>query len=295
MRAVTCFVESFAVNSLHGRKEPRPQVSSPSNSSPQILYATDFSNSSLAALICARHIARLRGASLHTIHVIDLTGGGSSAPSSFTASREAARRSLRHIEHELRHAGIPSSATVIAGGSAAHSIHESALRYKPEMVVMGSHGKPSMLAPAVGANLKVVLRRALYPVLIVNADHCNSASFSFSPTIFLTDGDPQSLAAAVAAWPPPDSVAPLPLYTIAPPGQPRNPECPNPPAAAFPFIRSIPMVEAAAALLHEIASAQAGLVVIGLRARGHLDTLAAGSLLREAITHASCPVLIVRA
>jgi nucleotide-binding universal stress UspA family protein len=269
-------------------------VSSPSNSSPQILYATDFSKSSQSALTCAMQVARLRGASLHTIHVIDLTGGGSPQPSSFTATRESARRALRHIEHGLRLAGIPSSATVIAGGAAARSIHDAALRYQPKILVMGSHGEPSMLAPSVGSNLKAVLRRALYPVLLVNADHCKSSVFSFEPAIFITDGDPQSLAAAFAAWPPPDPLASLPLYTIPPRGQSTNPESPDPPPAAFAPIRSISPVEAGATLLREIASAEAGLLVIGLRSRGHLDTVAAGSLLREAITHASCPVLIAR-
>lgn len=269
-------------------------MSSPSNSSPHILYATDFSKSAQSALICARQIARLRGASLHTIHVIDLTGGGSPQPSSFTASRESARRALRHIEHELRHAGIPSSATVIAAGSAAHSIHESALRYKPEMAVMGSHGEPSMLAPSVGANLKVVLRRALYPVLIVNADHCKSASFSFEPVIFVTDGDPQSLAAAMAAWPPPDPPRSVLLYTILSPEKMTAVESPDLPPTAFASIRAVSAIEAPATLLRAMASTQAGLLVIGLRPRGHLDTVAAGSMLRETITRASCPLLIVR-
>lgn len=151
-----------------------------------------------------------------------------------------------------------------------------------------------MLAPAVGANLKAVLRRALYPVLIVSADRCMSASFSFQPAIFATDGDPQSLAAAVAAWPPPDSQASWPLYTIPPLGRTTNPESPDPPPAAFATIRSISPVEAGATLLREVVSSEAGLLVIGLRSRGHLDTVAAGSLLREVITRASCPVLIVR-
>ncbi|MGC2639847.1 MAG: universal stress protein [Acidobacteriaceae bacterium] len=270
-------------------------MSSPSNSSPQILFATDFSKSSQSALLCARQIARQRGASLHTIHVIDLTGGGSPQPSSFTASRESARRALRHIEHGLRLAGIPSSATIIAGGSAAHSIHEAALRYKPEILVMGSHGEPIMLAPAVGANLKAVLNRALYPVLIVNADRCTSSSLSFAPAIFVTDGDPRSFAAAVAAWPPGAQEGGVPLYWAPASGQAAPADLVAPHPAGFAPARSIAGIEAAAALLRAIASAEAGLLVIGLRSRGHLDTLGAGSLLRETITHASCPVLIVRA
>src|ERR1700735_1448620 len=82
----------------------------------EILYATDFCESSQRAFSCAKEIARRRGVFLRSIHVIDLAGQEIRQQTSFQAAYNAAHRSLRTLRRELRLGGIRGGATVIPRG-----------------------------------------------------------------------------------------------------------------------------------------------------------------------------------
>src|SRR5690348_549399 len=80
---------------------------------PDILFATDFSESSQRALICVKHLARLRGATVRSIHVIDLAH----ANGNYNQCQDNALRGLRRVRRELRLAGVKESANVINAGT----------------------------------------------------------------------------------------------------------------------------------------------------------------------------------
>lgn len=260
---------------------------------PEILLATDFGELAHRALACAKQIALERGVAVHALHVIDLMGTSTQMYSSFAAARDTSQRGLRRIQRELRLAGLRGSATLITAGSASHAIHEAALRYRALMLVLGLHGEISMMATAIGASVKSLLRRAEYPVLTVGAGFPEPVSGLFERPLFVTDAWPASMSRAADLWPMAPDQAPAPLFIVQPPKSPNEAagEGENP---RFSGISRVPIAAAGDLLRQELTAAPPTVVVVSLRVRDYLDVLAPRSPLHTLITRAPCPVLTVR-
>ena len=276
-----------------------PLVSASPHSPPEILFATDFSEVSRRALVCAKQIARLRAAPLHTLHVVDLTNAAGGAPSTFSVARDLAHRGLRHIQHELRLAGIAGSSTLIGGGSPAYAIQSAVVRYHPSLLVLGLESEHTMLAPALGPTIKSILRSAACPVLVIGP-HPPGHPGARQPealerAVFVTDTAPSSLEAALRAWPFIGN-APAPrLFAVLPPDSAPDFGFSADARQRFDCPRTLPFPGAAEELRAEIAGFHAGLVVFGIRSGGYLDSLSLAGLLSCTIIRSPCPVLVVRA
>ncbi|HTV83488.1 MAG TPA: universal stress protein [Acidobacteriaceae bacterium] len=255
--------------------------------SPQvILLATDFCAPARCALACARQIARLRRASVRALHVLDLTGAAHGERPPFSVVHDSAASQLREIRRELRLAGVSESATLVAAGRPARAIRQTAEHYQPALLILGLNGSRSRKSTALGTTARALLADAPCPILTVAPpcpDRTASRAQPFARPLLITDTDPRTFRAALAAWP---ETAAL-MRIVLPPGAAEHaPEAPRAPTLRFPG--------AARALLHEAADSRAGIVVLALRAGGYLDSFATGSFAHAILTKAHCPVLTVR-
>jgi nucleotide-binding universal stress UspA family protein len=136
----------------------------------KILVAIDFTPASDAALAQAVALARPLEAEIVLLHVweppapIGLPGLMMPEPSTdFTARAELAAEadSLRGVGVNVR--------TVLGAGAAASEILRTAAEEKPDLLVMGTHGRRGLSRIALGSVAEHVIREAACPVLTLRA------------------------------------------------------------------------------------------------------------------------------
>ncbi len=261
---------------------------------PVILLATDFCAPARSALACACQIARLRGASVRAVHVMDLTGASSADRPSYSIAHDSAASRLRDIRREMRRAGVAESATLVTAGSPARAIRQVAAKEQASLLILGVNGTRSRKPSTLGPTARALLGHAPCSVLTVAA--CDPKLHTETPRsldrpLFVTDTASESLRAALAAWP--ALSRPQIRLVLSPRGQSRLQLDPDI-RRRFAPARVLEFHGAALTLLRESAAIHAGLIVFSLRAGGYLDSFASGSFAHALITAAGCPVLTVR-
>lgn len=133
---------------------------------PVIVFATDFSHPSDAALPHAAALARQKGAKLLIVHVEEppLAYGGGELyygipepdPARIRAMLEAVRPADPTLPFEQR----------LAMGDPAAEICRIASDEGAEMIVIGTHGRSGLFRLVMGSVAESVLRRAPCPVLV---------------------------------------------------------------------------------------------------------------------------------
>jgi nucleotide-binding universal stress UspA family protein len=140
----------------------------------RILFATDFSECSNAALNVASHLAKETGARLFIVHVngiIDVSGPAI-PPVEPSYYYDAPWGHERHEIRERLNAIVPTVADVayehryMTGLPAAH-ILSFAERENMDLIVIGSHGRTGFSRLLMGSVAEGVLRKAKCPVLVV--------------------------------------------------------------------------------------------------------------------------------
>lgn len=119
----------------------------------QILFATDFSESSDAAARVARDYARHFGARLHILHVAS-PGVDASMPPLLSKLADDIGRD------------IPVS-TAVKSGTPAAQIVQYAERHGVDLIVLGTHGRTGVTQALLGSVAERVVRFAPCPVLTV--------------------------------------------------------------------------------------------------------------------------------
>jgi nucleotide-binding universal stress UspA family protein len=111
-----------------------------------ILFPTDFSRSSEAALPAAIALARALGARIEVFHVdLDPSGESPLAESlipfrmAVESQRAEAAEKLRRLTQQVQSAGVPCTGTAELGRSAARAIVEHARRTGAGLIVIGKH------------------------------------------------------------------------------------------------------------------------------------------------------------
>lgn len=123
--------------------------------SPRVLFATDFSDGSEPAAEVALAYARRLGARLHVLHVTRV------------GWEDEMLEVLR--DHVQRFAGVPVTAAVETG-SAADRIVAYADRVGAEVVILGAHGRTGFTRALLGSVAERVARTAHCPVMTVPRD-----------------------------------------------------------------------------------------------------------------------------
>ena len=133
----------------------------------KILFPTDFSSSSRAALSLATSLARDSGATLLIVHVEEIpitTGGGEFVYSIPTVPTDTLQQSLSEIVPD--DPSIPVEHRLLAG-DAADAIVRTAESENCDMIVMGTHGRRGITRLLMGSVASYVVSHAPCSVMLV--------------------------------------------------------------------------------------------------------------------------------
>lgn len=284
-----------------------------------VLFLTDFSEPSEAALPFAITIARAYGAKVHGFHVLLPTPSAYTTPeftvAAIEAEEESAQSGLQRLESQL--AGIPHEASVERGEAVWPSVERIIQDAKIDLVVLGTHGRTGARKLLLGSVAEEMFRRLAVPVLTIGPDVRTRAhnDARFRRVLFATDFSPHSLA----AWPyavslaqenqarlvllhvvPEEKISEAAVLGEIPKGSPLSRLNALLPKEADLWCRPESVVEygdAATRILEEARNRGADLIVLGVRdVSGHLGaaTHLGRARAHRVVAHAPCPVLTVR-
>jgi len=163
-----------------------------------ILFATDFSPASEAALPYAIGLAKQHGAKVHGLHVrFPATYpivGPEGLPQVIEAAEEQAEFEAQQLHEAL--ADVPHEVTVTEG-DLWPIIQETVDHEKTDLIVMGTHGRTGVSRALLGSAAEEIFRKASCPVLTVgpfvsqNTKRC----LEMKEILYATDFSRESLAA----------------------------------------------------------------------------------------------------
>jgi nucleotide-binding universal stress UspA family protein len=164
-----------------------------------ILYATDFSRHSNAALPYALSIARKYGSTIFAAHVISLFPFPSSSPT--LALQAIAAQSVREANEAMASLqpqleGIPHLA-LIRKGEIWKELAAVVDDKRIDLIVVGTHGRTGASKVLMGSVAEKIFRQAHCPVLTVGPNVCGEpdAIADLRTILCPVDFSPQSLAA----------------------------------------------------------------------------------------------------
>lgn len=136
-----------------------------------ILVPVDFNDTSHHALAYAQELARMFGAQLHVLHVLEdafaLPAGTEGTLSAFPRLAREAEDDARERLAALVTARLPDTVVTVVIGAPAAAIIAHAERLQASMIVMGTHGQSANPPGDLGSVAAQVVRTAPCPVLTV--------------------------------------------------------------------------------------------------------------------------------
>lgn len=141
----------------------------------QILFATDFSDSSQRAAGYAVSLAKLTGAKLHILHVINELDEHQRVmipkEAFLVLKKEVEIQAVKELEKfsNEQAQGI-NTATYAVVGAPFRVIIEMAEELNTDLIIMGTHGRTGMEQVIVGSTAERVVRRSRIPVLTVRSE-----------------------------------------------------------------------------------------------------------------------------
>ena len=142
----------------------------------RILVPVDGSPTSNAGLAEAIKLAKLTGARVRVLHVVDempflMSGDGYAAMSGdiFTMLKEAGRAVLEQARLMVHAAGIPVEATLFdsLSGRLCDRVAEQVQAWGADVIVLGTHGRRGVGRMLLGSDAEQIVRTATVPVLLV--------------------------------------------------------------------------------------------------------------------------------
>jgi len=142
----------------------------------RILVPVDGSPTSQRALAAGAELARLAGAQLRLLHIVDplLHTSGFETPEVYLrdcvpAMQQSGERLLAQAQAAAAAAGAQAETALLTsrGARVAELIVEEATRWGAELVVLGTHGRRGIDRALLGSDAERVARTAPMPVLLV--------------------------------------------------------------------------------------------------------------------------------
>lgn len=165
-----------------------------------ILYLTDFSEPSEAALPFAISVAREYGAKVHAFHVLIPGGYTYMTPELVEAALEnqdeIARESMQRVESQL--AGLSHESVIERGTGIWPGLERAIKEYAIDLIVLGTHGRTGAQKLLLGSVAEEVFRQSPVPVLTIGPAERTGThkAAKFRHVLFATDFTAESLAAA---------------------------------------------------------------------------------------------------
>lgn len=167
-----------------------------------VLYLTDFSDSSEKALPFVTFIAREYGATVHAFHVLTPEPSVYMTPDlvlTLDESREqTARARMGRLESQL--GGLPHEAKVERGTSVWAVLAKALKSREIDLIVLGTHGRTGARKLLLGSVAEEIFRQSPVPVLTVGPMVANDVHIGFQRLLLATDFKPESRAAAAYAF-----------------------------------------------------------------------------------------------
>jgi nucleotide-binding universal stress UspA family protein len=134
----------------------------------KIMCPLDFTENSLVALEMAVELARHFGAKLILVHAVPLVAqfGDFPMPSSVYAEQEKAARA-RLAEIAGQQLGDVGYESIVFIGDVVGGILQAIVQFKPDLLVMATHGRGAVAHFFLGSVAEAVVRKAECPVLTV--------------------------------------------------------------------------------------------------------------------------------
>jgi nucleotide-binding universal stress UspA family protein len=136
-----------------------------------IVAATDFSETSRAAVALARDLSCETGATLTVVHVCEVQGLSRGGPLPYDELAPVAARAQARIEEliaSLRRA-CPGATALVKLGAPAEQILAVAADVRADLIVLGTHGRHGLAHAVLGSVAEKVVRAAPVPVLTVRS------------------------------------------------------------------------------------------------------------------------------
>ncbi len=281
-----------------------------------ILYATDFSPYSNAALPLALAMTHQHKAKLYAVHVLTpdsylLFASPESWPAILESGEPELQRNAERLEAQLR--GVPHQVLRLTG-DISEVIFRVVRENQIDMMVLGTHGRTGVRRMLMGSAAEKIFRQSFIPVLTVGPNVSPQKTVAeVNRVLFATDFSPESLAALPHAI----SIAHehharlAVLHVLVEPGT----EAYNPETKTGVALRRLKeLVPAELGLLFEpefavgfgdpsevilrfASERSSDLIVLGIRpprASGTSLTHFANTTVQKIVSHAHCPVVTVR-
>lgn len=165
-----------------------------------ILFLTDFSGPSEAALPFAASIARGYQARIYTLHVFAPAPYVYTTPeltaAAIEAEEEAAKASMQRVESQL--AGVWNESIVERGIEVWKGVEQAIKEHNIDLVVLGTHGRTGVDKFLLGSVAEEIFRRSPVPVLTIGPGIRSGAHSGgrFHRVLFASDFTEAALAAA---------------------------------------------------------------------------------------------------
>jgi nucleotide-binding universal stress UspA family protein len=163
-----------------------------------ILFATDFSSASGAAIPYAAALVKRYGAKLHILHVRPPIVNPMTPPATWRAEEEAAKIEAEQQTRDLlaQFAGIQPEIE-IKEGDLGSSLATEIEQHNIDVVVVGTRGRSGIRKFLLGSSAEEVFRRASCPVLTIGPHvQLTPGPEEFTKILFATDFSPEANAAA---------------------------------------------------------------------------------------------------
>ncbi len=168
-----------------------------------ILFLTDYSEPSEAALPFAVGIARGFGSKVYAMHVFTPKAYSYTTPemtvAAIDAEEENAKEEMSGVDSQL--AGLPHETIVERGLGIWEAVQQAIIDLKIDLIVLGTHGRTGAEKFLLGSVAEEIFRRSPVPVLTIGPGVRSSVHSGghFHRVLFATDFTPASLAAAPLA------------------------------------------------------------------------------------------------
>ncbi len=144
----------------------------------KILVPVDGSPTSARGLQEAIKLAKLTGAKLRLLHVVDQISfaSGMEAASMMTGEmlqllREGGEQLLKKAQARVEKAGVRVDAVLCDSfaGRVCDLVIEQATAWRADLIVLGTHGRRGFSRLMMGSDAEMIVRLATMPVLLVRA------------------------------------------------------------------------------------------------------------------------------
>jgi nucleotide-binding universal stress UspA family protein len=161
-----------------------------------VLFLTDFSEPSEAALPFAVAIAREYGAKVHALHVLTPTPYVYSTPDWTVATigrpEESAQAEIARVGAQL--AGLPHETMIERGFEVWPTLEQAMGRCEADIIVLGTDGRTGAQKFILGSVAEEIFRRSSVPVVTIGpgAHSGTHNGAEFHRVLFATDFTPES-------------------------------------------------------------------------------------------------------